>query len=135
MNAVLLLLLLLPSLGYSRVIVDEPEYMVVESTKCPLDVDYPKCGPVKVEDQCKKDTDCEGRRKCCTSGCKKLCLMTLKVKSGRCPSYEHSLCNSEQPIPHECHRDDQCPGSHKCCYQCRRQCTLILPFEPTNGFE
>ncbi|XP_040203967.1 whey acidic protein-like isoform X1 [Rana temporaria] len=128
-------LFVLPSLVYSRVILDEPEYMVVDPPKCPLNVDYPKCGPKREEDQCKVDKDCEGGRKCCTSGCKKLCLMTLKAKSGSCPLYEASLCNSEPPSPNECHRDDQCPGSHKCCYQCRRRCTQILPFKQTKNFE
>ncbi|XP_068135026.1 WAP four-disulfide core domain protein 5-like [Hyperolius riggenbachi] len=111
--------------------------MLVETKRCPLNMDYLTCKDIHVPEgvQCRNDSDCEGNRKCCWYGCRRRCLLTLKVKSGSCPIYDHTLCSSEPPLTHECHRDDQCPGSLKCCYRCRRECTFILPFAQKDGFE
>ncbi|MEE6521077.1 hypothetical protein FKM82_019110, partial [Ascaphus truei] len=72
---------------------------------------------------CEWDGDCDGKAKCCYSGCSKRCLLPLEDKTGSCPYFNSSTCRNVKPFPDECHSDDQCHGSDRCCcFNCRRQC-------------
>ncbi|CAH2299220.1 whey acidic -like [Pelobates cultripes] len=88
---------------------------------CPLDVDYPRCDSVNANNQdngCQKDSDCEGEKKCCFSGCQKQCLLPLKAKLDPCPSYDPSICARIRLPPGNCHMDNQCQGTERCCFYC-----------------
>ncbi|CAH2319363.1 whey acidic -like [Pelobates cultripes] len=90
---------------------------------CPLDVDYPRCDSVNVnnlKNDCRTDRDCKGDRKCCFSGCQKQCLLPLKDKLDSCPSYDPSICAVIRLSPSNCHTDEQCQGTERCCCFCTR---------------
>ncbi|XP_075057138.1 uncharacterized protein LOC142143310 [Mixophyes fleayi] len=93
---------------------------------CPADVDYPTCdtpGVNKTAD-CASDKYCEGKRKCCFSGCKLRCLLPVEPKMNSCPYFNHSICIYARPAPPNCQRDEQCQGTERCCcFNCGRQCT------------
>ncbi|MEE6473446.1 hypothetical protein FKM82_010032 [Ascaphus truei] len=97
----------------------------VKPGDCPQDVDYPTCDAVPLA-ECNIDQNCKETKKCCYSGCLRLCLLPLKAKRGICPRYNASLCIGIKPLPDECHADNQCPGTDKCCKKCRYQCTPAL---------
>ncbi|XP_053317092.1 whey acidic protein-like isoform X2 [Spea bombifrons] len=122
------LVIVMSILDSDAITIDEPGYIVVDTSRCPLDVDYPRCGidPVSGESECWTNRDCKRRQKCCFSGCRKRCLVPLKAKTGSCPPFNLSLCSHENYLPHECKDDEQCQGSSKCCKRCRYECTTMM---------
>ncbi|CAH2245253.1 whey acidic -like [Pelobates cultripes] len=124
----LVLWITLYALGSARIMFGEPEYMIVDTSLCPRDVDYPRCGidPVFEKSECLTDRDCKRKWKCCFYGCRKRCLPALKAKTGPCPRMNHVLCRNKMKLPDECRNDEQCPGSSKCCGRCRHRCTIAI---------
>ncbi|KAM4771294.1 vomeronasal type-2 receptor 26-like [Rhinophrynus dorsalis] len=109
---------------------------MVDTTICPDDVDYPRCGldPVMERAECVTSSDCKTGTKCCFSGCRRRCLQPLQDKKGSCPQFKKTLCNFQTPIPYdECQTDRQCPGSSKCCSKCRKECTRVLALSISIG--
>ncbi|XP_073413927.1 uncharacterized protein [Dendrobates tinctorius] len=100
---------------------------------CPAEVDYPKCDAltVKVKPECFTDKDCNGTRKCCTSGCTQRCLLPLEAKLNRCPCFDDSRCIFAKPSPYECHSDSQCQGTDRCCFtKCQFKCVPTETVKP-----
>ncbi|KAM4772437.1 uncharacterized protein WCC33_004149 [Rhinophrynus dorsalis] len=96
---------------------------------CPLDVSYPTCGtnPTGFVSDCKNDNDCDGKEKCCYSGCRYRCLLPLEEKVDACPYFNASICITMRPLPAQCSNDNQCQGTDRCCcFSCRHQCTPTI---------
>ncbi|XP_031757822.1 WAP four-disulfide core domain protein 12-like [Xenopus tropicalis] len=111
-------------ISHGDVVPEEPEFVLVDTNLCPMDVDYPRCGidPIAGKPQCQTHTDCKGAERCCFSGCRKRCLLPLLDKSGPCPPFNETLCTDPGGQLPECHRDEQCPGATRCCKRCRWEC-------------
>ncbi|XP_075716881.1 uncharacterized protein LOC142758994 [Rhinoderma darwinii] len=133
MSPVVSLLLLLALSYVSTVERYRPETELAEKPgTCPADVDYPTCQDSMIyKNECDIDQDCEGKSKCCYSGCRKRCLLPLEDKMNPCPYFNHSICIYARPLPPDCHTDNQCPGSDRCCcFNCRHQCTPTVKVKP-----
>ncbi|ESO88912.1 hypothetical protein LOTGIDRAFT_106601 [Lottia gigantea] len=91
---------------------------------CPAEksIRYIECSE---KEQCTKDSDCFGIRKCCFSEqCGYICSNPRKKKPGYCrpPTLGFGgICISR------CNDDSQCPGLQKCCSNgCGRTCQNVL---------
>ncbi|XP_033108270.1 zonadhesin-like [Anneissia japonica] len=76
--------------------------------------------------ECSVDTDCIDTKKCCSSGCRRTCVMPLPtntVKKGLCPIVQpRATCQSNVDI---CGVDNECTGNKKCCYNgCHMECMV-----------
>ncbi|XP_053902062.1 WAP four-disulfide core domain protein 5-like [Malaclemys terrapin pileata] len=71
-------------------------------------------------DECARDADCRGKKKCCHFFCAMRCVDPEKVKPGTCPADNIRCVRAE---PDECARDADCRGKKKCCYShCAMRC-------------
>ena len=91
---------------------------------CPI-LDYINPEDCEVtEDECEEDSDCDGRDKCCDTGCIKECITPpIEVKPGECPLVNFispELCTATED---ECEYDNDCKGRDKCCATgCIQEC-------------
>ncbi|XP_072264808.1 uncharacterized protein [Pyxicephalus adspersus] len=100
---------------------------------CPADVDYPRCegSTLGMENECGIDKKCQGKKKCCFSGCRRRCLLPLDAKENPCPYHNDTECIHVKPAPFECHEDKQCQGTDRCCNKnCRLQCVPTMKEKP-----
>ncbi|XP_068725068.1 uncharacterized protein [Montipora capricornis] len=88
------------------------------------------------EDECAEDVDCEGRDKCCATGCINECITPpmsrfgkekrIVTKSDQCPTPWkgiHGICDRRGDM---CIVDADCEEPGKCCFNgCQRDCVNI----------
>ena len=87
-------------------------------------------------DKCKEDADCQGRSKCCATGCLRECITPpLRQKPGKCPAIDFLSPESCEDTTNKCFEDGNCPGKDKCCDTgCLKEClTPPAPLSPKKG--
>ena len=105
--------------------------IVVKPGKCPIS-DYIAPELCKVtEDECKNDNDCQGKDKCCATGCIKECVTPpgdRPPKVGRCPKPWKGLNGICDRRGDMCDNDDGCNVTAKCCFNgCQKDCIKPVP--------
>ncbi|XP_044296245.1 antileukoproteinase [Varanus komodoensis] len=63
--------------------------------------------------RCRKDSVCDGAKKCCVTACGTACVDPVFEKPGFCPIVEMP-CLALNP-PNSCSNDETCYGPKKCC--------------------
>ncbi|XP_068135927.1 uncharacterized protein [Hyperolius riggenbachi] len=74
--------------------------------------------------ECTYDSDCGGRKKCCSQMCNNVCRDPVIAKPGCCPTGRLSC--PRQPVggfKDLCQNDFNCTGDMKCCNRCGKRCT------------
>lgn len=101
---------------------------------CPIADYIPPENCSDTEDKCMDDTHCQGRDKCCATGCLKECVTPPAVKKpGMCPILDYINPEDCEVTEDECEEDSDCDGRDKCCHTgCIKEC-ITPPIEVKPG--
>ncbi|XP_041419644.1 whey acidic protein-like [Xenopus laevis] len=122
-----------PAITVSGRLTKDPGHGIIgrpKPGKCPAPVNLEACDK-SVKSQCDNDQQCSGSRKCCSNGCRNICLLPLEDKKDSCPFFDAQICALMFPLEDECKTDDQCQGKQRCCCSnCRLECTPTVIVKP-----
>ena len=100
--------------------------------QCPVADFIPRELCEVTEDECNQDSDCDGKDKCCATGCIKECVTPPQVsnvtKDDQCPKPwkgQNGTCDLRGNM---CNDDSGCNGTAKCCFNgCQNDCVDPAP--------